>query len=81
MYAQAPTSTTVRQAPAKPEIKYVVAPAKDGKTLIIHGMKKVAVTWAIMPATKPKRAINPNIFNRLFIQLTFFVLALLRGAF
>jgi hypothetical protein len=81
MYAHAPTNTTVKHAPAKPEIKYVVAPANDGKTLMSHGMKKVAVSWAIMPATNPKRAINPNIFNLLFIQFTFLFLALPRGAF
>jgi hypothetical protein len=45
--------------------------ASDGKTMISQGMKYVAVTCAITPATKPKRAIKPNIFNLLLIQFTF----------
>jgi hypothetical protein len=49
----------------------LVKPAKDGKTIISQGIKYVAVTCAITPATKPKTAIKPNIFNLLFIQFTF----------
>jgi len=71
MYAQALTIATVSNAPATPEIMYEVAPPSNGKTLIIHGMAKVAVTCTMMPATNPKRAIKPNILNLLFIQFTF----------
>ena len=71
MYAQAPTIATVRTAPANPATMKLVKLASDGKTTISHGIRYVAVTCAMMPATKPKRAIKPNIFNLLFIQFTF----------
>ena len=62
MYAQAPTIATVRHAPANPEIMKLVIPPSNGKTAIIHGITKTAVTCAMMPATKPKTAIIPEYF-------------------
>lgn len=61
---------TVRIEPANPATTKLVKPASDGKTVTSQGIKYVAVTCAMMPATKPNRAIKPNIFNLPFIQFT-----------
>lgn len=70
MYAQTLTRTSVRQAPAKPERRYL-ALKNAGKIVARNGITYVDVRSAMTPAAKPKSATSPKILNLSPIQFTF----------
>jgi len=64
------TSTTVRQAPAKPESRYPEL-RNAGNTDVSQGIAYVAAKSAIIPAKNPKIATKTKIFNLSPILFTF----------
>lgn len=62
MYAQMLTKTSVRQAPASPESRYL-ALKNAGKTDASAGITYSAVRSAMIPAKNPSIATKTKIFN------------------
>jgi hypothetical protein len=70
MYAQMPTSASVRHAPANPDSK-ILELMNAGKTVASAGITYVAARSAIIPARKPRIATKAKILNLSPISFTF----------
>jgi hypothetical protein len=70
MYAQMPTSASVRHAPANPD-RRILELMNAGRMVESAGIAYVAVRSAIIPARKPRIATKAKIFNLSPISFTF----------